>query len=250
MNLWRRASFALRSSLTWSLPAWRRPVALGELEAELAAPARRRLDALLVRHPEVRGWSGALSAPEWRESLYALDVLDRYLGPVPAGRGLDVGAKNGATLPGLVAAVPTGWDAVELDAHRRYVWGSTRRVYGESLAARTPDCRFISGDVRALGGRYAVITWFLPFLTPAPLEAWGLPDAQLAPESLLTHVLGLLSPGGVLLVLNQGEAEAARQAELFRGAKVDAEALGRIDAALSPFTRARFGFRVAGRPKA
>ncbi len=182
--------------------------------------------------------------PEWRESLYALDVGSTHMGSTLPGRALDIGSKNGAMLPGLVTALPTGWDAVELDAHRRYLWGSTRRVYGESLARLFPDCRFLAADVRAVTGAYSVITWFLPFLTPEPLVAWGLPDSHLVPEVLLRHALGLLRPGGVMLVVNQGEREAELQQALFSRLDVPAQALGPITSALSPYSRHRFGFRV------
>ncbi|MDX2010452.1 MAG: hypothetical protein SFW67_09695 [Myxococcaceae bacterium] len=171
-------------------------------------------------------------------------MLDRSL-PVdlPPGRALDVGAKNGAMLAGLATAQPRGWDAVELDAHRRYLWGSTRRVYGEAVAAAFPDCRFIAGDVRSLEGPWAVVTWFLPFLTQAPLEAWGLPARFLAPLELLRHVTSRVVPGGVLLVVNQGEHEASLQEALFRELPGSFAPLGRIDSPLSPFRLPRFGWR-------
>jgi hypothetical protein len=235
--------FWLRSSLTWSAPAWKRVVTQAQVAATLEAPARARLEELSERY-DLSSWSRQCSRPEWRESLYALDVVDRLVPPGPEGRGLDVGAKNGCTLPGLATARPGGWDAVELDAHRRHLWGTTRRGYGEALARAFEGCRFIAGDVRSLAGPYARITWFLPFLSPAPLDAWGVPRRFLVPDELLAHVLGLLEPRGTLLVVNQGEAEAALQQACFERAGVVAEALGRVESPLSPFTRPRFGFRV------
>jgi hypothetical protein len=235
-------AFSTRQALRWSLPAWKRVLSAEALRAELAPTAQRRLRALESATGGFARWR--CSRVEWRESLYVLDLLHQLLpSALPAGRGLDVGAKNGCTLPGLATAFPRGWDLVELDAHRRYLWGSTRRAYGERLARDFEGCRFIAGNVLDQPGPWAVVTWFLPFLTPAPLEAWGLPRRFLEPERLLKHVVERLVPNGVLLVINQGEAEASLQAALFRKLGCRAEALGRVESVLSPFSRPRFGFR-------
>jgi hypothetical protein len=171
-------------------------------------------------------------------------VLDRQLGPgLPDGRALDVGSKNGGTLPALHAALPRRWDLVELDAHRRYLTLATRRAFGESMVRGFPGCRFVAGSVTTLPGPYAVVTWFLPFVHEAPLRAWGLPPRFFAPATLLRHVVNTLTPGAVLLILNQGEAESETQGRLFTDLGLRAEALGQVDSVLSPFRRARFGWR-------
>ncbi|MCU0700947.1 MAG: hypothetical protein MUC96_30945, partial [Myxococcaceae bacterium] len=144
--------------MRWSLPAWHRRRSLDAIAHELTDDGRRRLAGLRARFDFSR-WEACCSPQAWRESLYALDVVDQHLRlELPAGRALDVGAKNGAMLAGLATALPRGWDAVELDAHRRYLWGSTRRVYGEAVAAAFPGCRFIAGDVRSLEGPWAAVT--------------------------------------------------------------------------------------------
>ncbi|MEZ4236440.1 MAG: hypothetical protein R3F59_09820 [Myxococcota bacterium] len=160
-----------------------------------------------------------------------------------------MGSKNGAYLPGLAAAVPRGWDAVELDAHRRYLWGATRRAHGEAKAAALPGCRFHAADVRALDGPWALVTWLLPFLTPTPHAAWGLPARLLDPQGVLQHVVDRLVPGGVLLVVNQGAEEARLQRTLLDAhSDLDVTDLGRLDSPLSPFRRERFGLRAQRRP--
>ncbi|MCA2980042.1 MAG: hypothetical protein INH41_05980 [Myxococcaceae bacterium] len=235
-------AFSLRSSVRASAPAWFRRVRLAEVLGGLDAAARGRAEALAARY-EVGPWAQCLSRQAWRESLYALDLLDRLLPPgLPEGRALDVGAKNGAMLAGLATAAPRGWDAVEVDAHRRYLWGSTRRVYGEAVAAAFPGCRFIAGDVRALEGPWALATWFLPFLTSAPLRAWGLPARFLVPGALLEHVTSRIVAGGALLVVNQGEHEAALQQALFRERPGQVMALGRVESVLSPYRLPRYGW--------
>ena len=191
-------------------------------------------------------WPALLSTPELRENLYLLDLLDRYLGRAsgnPGGGGLDVGSKNGATLPALATFFPAGWDLVELDAHRRYWDLSTRRAHGERMARAYPSSRFYADSVTSLFGTYRLVTWVLPFVRPRPLEAWGLPRRFFQPAALLAHVLSRVAPGGTLFVVNQGEVECEAQQALFAEAKVAAEPLGRLFGALCPFERPRYGFR-------
>lgn len=236
-------AFWLRNAVPLSAPAWKALTSLERLRPELDA---HRLALLERRYPRLHDWHHHCSAQDWRESLYVLDVLRQHLPrELPEGRALDVGSKNGTYLPGLVTALPRAWDACELDAHRRYAWGTTRRAYGERMASGFAGCAFHACDVRELDGPWAVVTWFLPFLTPAPLDAWGLPRGQLAPAALLEHVLLRLVPGGALLLVNQGQAEAELQQQLLEAhAPGWYRPLGAIESPLSPFTRARYGFLV------
>ena len=235
-------AFSTRQLFRWSMPAWKRVVPCDSVRAELGPAAVSRLRALETQTGGFSHWR--CSRAEWRESLYVLDVLERWLPTsLPEGRALDVGSKNGCAIPGLATACRRGWDFVELDAPRRYVWGSTRRAYGERLAKDFAGCRFIAGNVLDQAGPWAVVTWFLPFLTPVPLDAWGLPRRFLEPGRLLRHVVERVAPGGVLLVINQGEAEAELQEKLFRELGCRAERLGPLTSVLSPFARPRFGFR-------
>lgn len=232
-------AFRLRNALRLSLPAFKRVVPLDAIRAELEPT---RLAALQARY-DLATWARCCSRAEWREGLYALDLLDAYLpAGLPTGRALDVGSKNGVHLPGLATAWRHGWDAVELDAHRRYLWGSTRRAYGEAIARAFPGCRYVAGDVRSLDGPWALVTWMLPFVTRGPLLAWGLPEREFAPAELLRHVTERILPGGALLVVNQGEREAEAQAALFAELGLTATALGPLQVPLSPYRAARHGF--------
>jgi hypothetical protein len=260
-------SFWLRELLWWSWPV--APPRGGRLRREGAAGQRL---AELAEKYRVQDLPPCCGEIELAESLYTLDILDRYMPPLHIAEqninpardflrtssiqdisvrnkiGLDVGCKSGATLPGLHVWAP-GWDGIELDAHRRYWMGHTRRAVGEAVAARLPGSRYLAGDVRSLRGRYQRITWFLPFLFPEPLEAWGLPARYLAPEQTLAHVLSLLEPGGFLLILNQGEEEADEQGRLLQAAGAPAEALGKVESLLSPYKKSRYGWRVGPAPQ-
>lgn len=246
LNNWiHAAGFAVRQNITWSLPAWKRLASRTEVSDSLTSQGRRRLSTLERRY-DLTPWERCCSLQDWRESLYVLDVLSQHMeGDLPEGRGLDIGSKNGGYLPGLATAHQKGWDAVELDAHRRYVWGSTRRAYGEDMASHFADCRFWCGDVQTVPGNWALITWFLPFLFPEPLQAWGLPLRFLSPQTLLCHVVRSLLPGGAMLIVNQGQAEAqAQQVMLAEMPALKVRALGPVSSELGVFNRPRWGFWV------
>lgn len=235
-------AFEMRQRLTWSAPVLKWTIGPEQLLSDLDPEARARALSLLSRY-DTSAWSRCCDRTDWRESLYALDLLDSWAPLIPEGRCLDVGAKNGCMLPGMATAVPRGWDAVEIDAHRRYITGATRRATGERMAKAFPGCRFLAGDIRDQTGPWALVTWFLPFLTPGPLAAWGLPERLLAPEALLRHVTERILPGGVLFVINQGEAEALLQEQLFRTICATPEALGLVRSSLSPFVKPRYAWR-------
>lgn len=243
-ELGREWAWRWRNAFTWSPPVLRRPRTLPALWRTLPPALRPAAKALAARH-DLAAWAKACNAQGFRESLYVLDVLDRYVGPpVYPAPYLDIGCKNGCYLPGLQAWSGDSWHGVELDAHRRYWTLATRRAHGEFVAGSLTGCRYIAGDVLDLQGPYGFVTWFLPFLHAAPLRAWGLPDRFLLPLRLLTHAWSLLPSGGGLLVINQGEAEAEHQDRLFREAGIPARPLGQIESPLSPFRRPRWGWRA------
>lgn len=237
-------AWRLRNAVTWSPPVIRRSQTLSALLRTLPPALRPAAQALVARHASSQ-WVDACDAWSFRESLYVLDMLNRYAGspdyPPPY---LDIGCKNGGYLPGLQAWSGGSWHGVELDAHRRYWTLTTRRAHGEFVVRHLPGCRYIAGDLLELRGNYGFITWLLPFLHETPLRIWGLPRRFLKPLTLLAHAWTLLPPGGRLLVINQGEAEATLQGRLFREAGITAQALGLVESPLSPFQRPRFGWRA------
>lgn len=249
-DLAHRLAWWLRHRITWSPPVIRRPRTLPALLQTLAPALRPAAEALISRY-DLSGWEQGCDTQGFRESLYVLDVLSRYAGPPDAIQpALDIGCKNGCYLPGLQTWSGGRWDGVELDAYRRYWTLTTRRAHGEFIARSLPGCRYLTGNLLDLRGRYGFITWFLPFLHAAPLQVWGLPRRFLMPQTLLAHAWTLLAPGGRLFVVNQGEVEAQRQARLFQKAGIVAHAIGRIESPLSPFQRPRYGFLATAQQNA
>lgn len=161
---------------------------------------------------------------------HALDLLEqtfRIESPPTRSslRVLDVGAKNFEMAPGILAALrpfvskasQLELTGIELDAYRVYADGHSRadaaayfvgfaRELGFSAAHR-----FLAGDVCEHEESYDCITWFSPFLTPAPLLRWGLARRHLRPEATLKHVVARLRPGGLLVIVHQEPEEAELQ---------------------------------------
>jgi len=225
------------------------------LIASLGESERARIRALAQRY-DLSGWPRWCEAAEWRESLWVLDLLDRFLpGDLPEGPCLDVGSRAGGYLPGL-AALRTPWLLVERDAYRRYLWLATREAHGRQMAARVGrGCRYLAGDAEQLDGRVALITWLLPYVRPAPLRADGLPESWLRPAALLKHLVGRLGEGGALLIVNQGEVEAAQMRQLLSelqaspaGGGLVVRDLGSVAGAITTWRRPRFGFLLITPP--
>lgn len=196
-------------------------------------------------------WRSIIRPWEVAEAAYVLALLDEVVPTAvmaearradhSGARALDVGCKGWSYLAAQTAVVPLPWDGVEIDAHRRVGGLQTRASIARWRVAQPAarGCAFIAGSVADLHGPYRLITWFLPFVRPEPHRRWGLPRRLFDPQGLLEHVWSIIEPGGVLIVSNQGDVEAQRQGELFAMCSIDAELLGPVAAAMSPFTNER-----------
>lgn len=244
-ELRREIDWRLQNLLPWSAPVIKRT--LGDpapLLARMTAEQVRRYDELSRRYP-LAAWPVVCTAREYRLSLYVLDLLDRYLAQKPGpGRALDIGAAAWGYLPALVAWSGGAWDGVELDAHRRYWTLTTRAGRARYMCRRHPGCRYLPGSLLDLSGSYAALTWFLPFVRPAPLAAARLPRRFFQPQALLAHALSLRAPNACLFIVNQGEEEAEIQFALLGALGAQATELGEITSVFSPFALPRYGWLV------
>lgn len=241
----RRLEWALKSRLTASPPVRTRVADVDAYAYALPAAARRRWEELVKRYPSLIFHLQGCPADAMRESVYVLDVLHGYAPTAPAhGRCLDIGCRNWAYLPGLRTFATLPWHGVELDAHQRYLDLTTRRAHGEAMAARFQHCRYFARSLLDMRGEYSLITWLLPFVHPAALQSWGLPDRYFQPQVLLEHALARLGPGGGMFIVNQGEAERELQARLLAQQPWPARDLGELACVLSPFRSRRFGWWI------
>ncbi|MGG2382840.1 hypothetical protein, partial [Salmonella enterica] len=83
-----------------------------------------------------------------------------------------------------------------------------------------------------------------------PHLAWGLPLGYFSPQALLNHLLARLTPGGLLLIVNQGEAEWTRQGDLLAQAaagraqpgKFSFQSVGQLPASFIEYRYPRWGW--------
>jgi hypothetical protein len=208
-------------------------------------PQQTQRLALLQQHYSLDDWPQLCTAGEYIENLYVLDLLHQHLGTAKQhGAGLDIGCRNFSHLPALSAFTQGSWTGVELDAHARYWNGFTRRAYGEWMARQRAGSRYIQDTLLHIDGGYQTIVWILPFVLPDALLYWGLPPRFFQPLALLQQAWQLLSPHGVMLIVNQGNHEADVQQQLFAQLHIPATALGVLSSVFSPFKKTRLGWIV------
>jgi len=221
--------------------AWRRgpPNHANETKEDLfdfASPAERV--ALEARERDLREryalapLRAASTREVYRDNLYVLDLLD---GITPAGSfALDVGAKDFRYAFALERWLvgPARLVGIEIDGHVVYADLHSRADHAEAFAnevRRSPRPGLAASEVRYLVADFLetdprdvdVVFFFFPFVLRYALVRWGLPLRHFAPESLFVHAVRALRPGGLLVVVNHTEEEAAAQRAILASLPVD-----------------------------
>jgi hypothetical protein len=241
-----QADWWLKSRLQWSAPVRLEP--MGDLSAwtrRLAPAERDRLEALSATY-DLSAWESCCDPKDARLNLYHLDILDQHLSDLPTPiRALDVGCRAWWNLPGNHSFRPAPWVGIELDGHQRYIDGTTRAGLARHRAERFEGAAYQTGSVMDLEGPFDLIFWLLPYITPGAFDADRLPARFYGPAPLLDHVLSLLSDGGTLLIVNQGEMEARVQRELLASREVEVRDLGRLESLWSASGPDRYALRCS-----
>jgi len=155
-----------------------------------------------------------------RNNYEYLDILDRAwsasgLARPVGGVVCDVGCASfwyAATLAAFFR--PRELVGVEVEGHRLFQDGRARIDYAAGYTAHTANSRFVVADYVSCELPADVITAWFPFITPTAILAWRLPLSLLEPERLFARVYHNLCPGGLFVMVNHGEVEAHRAAEL------------------------------------
>jgi SAM-dependent methyltransferase len=149
-----------------------------------------------------------------------LDILDRAFTASGLARPMggvlcDVGCASfwyAATLQAFFR--PRELVGVEVEGHRLFRDGHSRIDYAYGYVGALPNARFMVADYATLELPADVITAWFPFVTPGAILAWRLPLSLLKPERLFARIHGNLRPAGRFIMVNHGEAEASRAADL------------------------------------
>lgn len=231
-----RTGFAMRGLLRWQgLPYHERPFNPDSLLREFSPETLPEYTRL---HQEYSLSAGLQEASRERqlETWNYLDWLDGFYRQNPEAfqrifeasdtlRWLDVGAKNWSYVEAITGFMQAHYDGsfqvdgVELDPHRRYADLRTRGQAANYFIRHLPQATYHEGNILDWKTPADVITHFLPFVLSDPLLAWGLPKRFFQPQAILEHLIALLTPDGILLIVNQGEAEAEAQEALLKNAE-------------------------------
>ena len=222
-------------------------VALNRLIERLNDSQRATFE-LLTQEYAMDKWEHVCSESEFLGNLCFLELLSKHVGtPRLNSPALDIGSRNFWYAPALHSFYPHGWTGVEVDAHQRYLTGHTRKAYAEYMIAPLPQVTYQAGCLTEVTGSFGLITWFLPYILPEPMEASGLPDRFFHPDSLFDHAWRLLAPGGSLFIINQEREEAQQQELLLQHKGLTYKALGLMESVFSTYKKERFGFLVEKR---
>lgn len=112
-------------------------------------------------------------------------------------RVADVGAKNFSLAPlidelFLEKNLEVEIHGIEIDAFRRLSNLHTRADYGRYFASKARMARYHSIDFLEFSKPLDLILMLNPFVTPEPLQAWGLPLKHFRPSALFDHASKLL----------------------------------------------------------
>ena len=92
---------------------------------------------------------------------------------------------------------------------------------------------------------FDLVVWLLPYVSRRAFDADRIPEHHFCPARLLDHALTLLTPEGVLLIVNHGADEAEIQRQLLHDRAVSFSELGLLESVWTPFETPRFGFLVS-----
>jgi hypothetical protein len=247
---WRRPGLRWRNEpkhdLFAALPTDRR------VQAEAAA------DRLLAHYP--LGYLHDHSrADNYRENLFYLELLERALNaarpalPDELSAG-DIGPSHWFYVHALYALWTT-WErpaaagrsvaltAFETDAFRVYWDLHSRWDHAQAHLRGLPEdrVRYEPRAFRAQPAAYDALTMLFPFVFERDHLAWGLPGRQFRPEILLAEAWASLKRGGVLIVVNQGEAEHQAQRTMMEAAALPVAAAFRHESLLFQYDLPRYG---------
>jgi hypothetical protein len=227
----------IRNSLDYPLRQlfrWRRPGLVFPNEPKerlfdaLDEPDRSRAEAQakrLLQTYRLHRLFSANTRDNYRENLYYLDMLEQALDKIQAHlpgaiSAADIGPSHWFYVQALHAVLkwyecPKGRQVVlngfEVDPYRVYADLHSRWDHARAHMRGLQDVQYLPYRFRRQPGGFDLITMYYPFVFPDDHLKWGLPEILFDPEGLLCDAWESLKPGGVLVIVNQGEKEHRAQ---------------------------------------
>lgn len=221
----RRGGFRFRNESKGSLYAH---LSSNEQDLAQAQAARLRTDYHLD------GLYADSTAENYRENLFYLELLARAFEQaevtLPAAvKAADVGASHWFYVQALYALLkywgcPRGrtvqLTGYEIDAYRVYADVRSRYDHAQAHLRGLDGVQYIPHGFVSQPATFDLILELFPFVFIDDHLNWGLPRPLFNPSALLCDAWASLKPDGVLVIVNQGEAEHRAQRQLLESAGI------------------------------
>jgi SAM-dependent methyltransferase len=234
------------------------------LFAPLPAKQRRQADrnaARLLADYRLQFLRDHSPADIYRQNLFYLEMLERAVAASgaslpPSLDAADIGTASWFYVHALHALLkwwqcPAGREVAlvgyEADAYRVFADFHSRLDHAQAHVRGLDDVCFVPQPFPRQPAAFDFLTMLFPFVFKKDHLNWGLPRAMFAPQQLLADAWDSLKPGGVMIVVNQGEDEHQAQREMMPTANVHPIAAFRHDSLLFQYSLPRFVL-VARRP--
>lgn len=197
-----------------------------------------------------KNYSEPLSRQSELENLYMTDILDKYfeVKHKSDAKILDVGSKNWFYAKGEYEFLKKHFDkfsldGIEIDSNRLYSNFYSRAEVAKFHIKDLDNVRYFEKDFLEHNEKYDYIIWILPFVFEYPHLKWGLPSKHFCPEKMLSHAYEILTEGGKMFIVNQGELEYQEQIRLCEKLGIKFKPLGKIESEFYDYTP-RFGVLI------
>jgi SAM-dependent methyltransferase len=195
------------------------------------------------------------TADDYRENLFYLEMLERALATVIGLPGrvaaADIGSSHWFYVHVLYSLLKWGQNpppggrqvslsGYEADAYRVYANFHSRYDYAVAQMRNLEGVNYIPLRFTPQPAAFDLVTMLFPFVFLSDHLAWGLPRHQFAPEILLTDAWSSLNPGGVLVIVNQGEKEHQVQLEMLAALSLNPVATFRHDSLFYQYDLPRY----------
>jgi hypothetical protein len=168
------------------------------------------------------------SAENYRQNLFYLEMLEHAFSEADVQmpqniNTADIGPSDWFYVKALYAALkwwcnPDGREVqltgYEADAFRVYPNGFSRYDFAQSYIQGLEKVQYIPEKFSRKAEKYDLITMLFPFVFIKDHLKWGLPFRRFNPIELLRDTWDSLKHGGVLIIVNQGEAEHRAQKDM------------------------------------
>lgn len=179
----------------------------------------------LLQTYKLQALYSASTRDNYLENLYYLDLLEQALDRIgaslpPVIAAADIGPSHWFYVQALYALLqwrdcPAGrqveLSGFEADPYRVYADLRSRWDHAQTHMRGLQGVQLYPHGFRQQPRKFDLITMLFPFVFLEDHLKWGLPGALFDPDELLCRAWASLKPGGILVIVNQGEKEHLAQ---------------------------------------